>query len=56
MILESQRFEPFTEEPVSVISEAGEWTAGFELDLDEETLQGFYRDMLRARVADAEMP
>lgn len=52
MIRESQRFEPFTDEPISVISEAGDWVAEFELDLEPEELQLFYRDMLRARLAD----
>ncbi len=52
MIRESQRFEPFTDEPISVISEAGDWVADFDLDLEPETLKSFYRDMLRARVAD----
>ena len=52
MIRESQRFEPFTDEPISVINEAGDWIAEFELDLEPEQLQRFYRDMLRARIAD----
>ena len=52
MIRESQRFEPFTDEPISVINDAGDWIAEFELDLPPEQLQRFYRDMLRARVVD----
>lgn len=52
MIKESQRFEPFTEEPIRVISEAGDWVADFDLDLEPETLQSFYRHMLRARIVD----
>ena len=52
MIRESQRFEPFTDEPISVIDEAGDWVAEFDLDLEPEQLQRFYRDMLRARIAD----
>jgi len=52
MIRESQRFEPFTDEPIRVINEAGDWVAEFELDLEPEQLQRFYRDMLRARIAD----
>ncbi len=52
MIRESQRFEPFTEEPISVVSEAGDWTAAFDLDLAPDQLQRFYRDMVRARIAD----
>lgn len=52
MIRESQRFEPFTEEPISVVSEAGDWIASFDLDLEPDQLVRFYTDMLRARIAD----
>ena len=52
MILESQLFQPFTEEPISVISEAGEWIAPFDLDLGTEQLVGMYRHMLLGRVMD----
>ncbi len=52
MIRESQRFEPFTDEPIRVINEAGDWLADFELELETEELQRFYRDMLRARMTD----
>ena len=36
MIRDSQVFQPFTEEPISLIDEAGRWTAPFELDLDDD--------------------
>lgn len=52
MILESQLFQPFTEEPISVINEAGEWTAPFELDLTAEQLTLMYRHMLLGRFVD----
>ena len=52
MITDSRRFQPFTEQPISLVSEQGEWIAPFELDLDDEELRGFYRDMVRARVLD----
>lgn len=52
MILESQLFQPFTEEPISVISEAGEWIAPFDLDLGTEQLVGMYGHMLLGRVMD----
>lgn len=52
MIRESQRFEPFTNEPIRVIDESGDWVAEFDLDLEPEMLQRLYRDMLRARIAD----
>lgn len=52
MIRESQLFEPFTTEPISLIDESGTWTAPFELDLEDEKLQRLYRDMLGARLLD----
>lgn len=52
MILESQLFQPFTEEPISVISEAGEWIAPFELDLGQGQLAEMYRHMLLGRLVD----
>src|SRR5690606_6462500 len=36
MITDSRRFQPFTEQPISLVSEQGEWIAPFELDLDDE--------------------
>jgi len=50
MIVESQLFQPFTDEPISVISQAGEWIAPFELDLGTEQLVEIYRHMLLGRV------
>ncbi len=55
MIRESQRFEPFSDEPISVLSESGEWVAPFELDLEPQHLTRMYRDMLLARLADDRM-
>ena len=52
MIRESQSFPPFTEEPIRVIGEAGDWLAPFDLDLTSAQLKGFYRDMLTGRLAD----
>jgi len=52
MILESQLFQPFTEEPISVINEAGEWIAPFELDLDTQQLVEMYKHMLLGRIMD----
>lgn len=52
MIKDSQLFTPFTKRPISLLSEEGEWRGSFELGLDNDTLQGFYRDMLRARLLD----
>ncbi len=52
MILESQRFQPFTAEPIAVISESGEWIAPFELDLGPDQLRRMYQDMLVGRAVD----
>lgn len=52
MILESQLFQPFTGEPISVISEAGEWIAPFDLDLATDQLLEMYRQMLLGRMLD----
>lgn len=52
MIRDSQSFQSFTDEPIRVIGEAGEWLAPFELDLTPEQLVRMYRDMLLGRLAD----
>lgn len=52
MILESQLFQPFTDEPISLINEAGEWIAPFELDLGTAQVVEMYRHMLLGRVMD----
>jgi 2-oxoisovalerate dehydrogenase E1 component alpha subunit len=52
MIRESQSFQSFTEEPIRVIGDAGEWLAPFELDIPTEQLVRMYRDMLLGRLAD----
>ena len=55
MIRDSQRFEPFSDTPISVVSEAGEWLGPFDLDLDDDTLTGIYRDLVAARLLDERM-
>ncbi len=52
MVKDTHRFEPFTLEPIRLIGEKGEWLGNFPLDLGEETLRRFYRDMLAARMLD----
>ncbi|MEX2534968.1 MAG: thiamine pyrophosphate-dependent dehydrogenase E1 component subunit alpha [Trueperaceae bacterium] len=52
MIKGSPSFQPFSEKPISLISEGGEWTGGFELTLDESELKRFYRDLVAARMLD----
>jgi 2-oxoisovalerate dehydrogenase E1 component alpha subunit len=47
-----RRFDPFTEAPIRVIDDAGQWVAPFACDLDAEALRAFYRHMLRARRLD----
>jgi 2-oxoisovalerate dehydrogenase E1 component alpha subunit len=47
-----ERFKPFTVEPISLLSDNGDWNAPFELDLAEEKLEGLYRDMVAARLLD----
>lgn len=55
MILESQLFQPFTDEPIAVTSESGEWIAPFELDLGPDELRRMYQDMLLGRAVDERM-
>ena len=52
MIRDSQRFQPFTQEPISLIDASGAWSGSFELDLGEDDLRKLYRDMLGARLLD----
>jgi 2-oxoisovalerate dehydrogenase E1 component alpha subunit len=52
MIKDAPRFQPFSKKPLALISEAGEWTGEFELALEPELLQRFYRDMVRGRMVD----
>lgn len=52
MIKGSPRFQPFSEKPISLISESGEWTGDFELTLEDSELEGLYRDMVAARLLD----
>ncbi len=52
MIKDTSRFEPFTDKPISLTSEAGEWRAPFDLDVDADTLKQIYRDLVMARLLD----
>lgn len=47
-----ERFKPFTLEPISLMSDQGDWIAPFELNLDKDKLLGLYRDMVAARLLD----
>ncbi len=52
MIREPTTFQPFSDEPISLLSESGEWLANFELDLEDTRLLDFYRQMVLGRIAD----
>ncbi|HZX00559.1 MAG TPA: thiamine pyrophosphate-dependent dehydrogenase E1 component subunit alpha [Trueperaceae bacterium] len=57
MIRESQGFQPFTDEPIRLVGDGGEWLGPAEVDLDRENLgperlKGFYLDMLTGRLID----
>ena len=52
MIQETRLFKPFGKTPIALTTEAGAWTAPFELDLDDETLHAMYRDLVLARMLD----
>jgi 2-oxoisovalerate dehydrogenase E1 component alpha subunit len=52
MIKGSPRFQPFSEKPITLISESGEWTGDFELTLGDSDLKGLYRDLVAARMLD----
>ena len=52
MIKDTSRFEPFTDKPISLVGEAGDWQAPFELDLDADALKQIYRDLVLARLLD----
>ncbi len=47
-----ERFKPFTSEPISLLSDHGDWIAPFELDFDHDKLLMLYRDMVAARLLD----
>lgn len=52
MIKGSPSFEPFTDKPISLISENGDWQGDFELTLGEAELKSLYRDMVASRLFD----
>jgi 2-oxoisovalerate dehydrogenase E1 component alpha subunit len=52
MITDSQRFEPFTPDPISVVDDDGVWTAPFECDLETSTLRTMYRHLVLGRLID----
>lgn len=52
MIRDERRFQAFTDRPIRLIGDDGEWLGEFELDLADDELVGLYRDLLLARLVD----
>ncbi|MEJ2288908.1 MAG: thiamine pyrophosphate-dependent enzyme [Deinococcales bacterium] len=52
MIRDSQLFQPFSDEPISLIGGSGEWKGTFDLDLDPTALRGMYHDLVAGRMMD----
>ncbi len=52
VITEAQRFQPFDDEPIRLIDEAGAWLGSFPCDLDDERLHAMYRHLVLARAVD----
>ncbi|MDZ7800909.1 MAG: thiamine pyrophosphate-dependent dehydrogenase E1 component subunit alpha [Trueperaceae bacterium] len=52
MIRDSSRFQPFSEQPIRLVGDQGEWLGAFELDMSDEELTGLYRDLVLARALD----
>ncbi len=44
--------EPFSQEPIQLVNEHGEWVAPFSLDIPKEELQALYKGMIAARMLD----
>ena len=55
MIRDAQVFEPFSDDPIRLISDSGEWMGLFELDLDDAQLKRMYKDMLTGRLLDEQL-
>ena len=52
MIRDAERLEPFTSEPVRLMSDEGDWLGLFELDLDDDKLKALYFGMVQGRMLD----
>lgn len=52
MIKDSWMFKPFSEKPIALLDEQGNWVADFPMELPPDFLRGLYRDMLAARLLD----
>lgn len=49
---QSERFEAFSRQPISLIDADYRWCGDFDLDLDDEALKGVYEDLVRIRLLD----
>ncbi|MEX2502693.1 MAG: thiamine pyrophosphate-dependent dehydrogenase E1 component subunit alpha [Trueperaceae bacterium] len=52
MIRDSSRFQPFSEQPIRLVGDQGEWLGAFALDLSDDDLIQIHRDLVRARLLD----
>ena len=52
MIRDSSLFRPFSEQPIRLVGDQGEWLGAFPLDLADEELLRIHRDLVRARLLD----
>jgi 2-oxoisovalerate dehydrogenase E1 component alpha subunit len=52
VITDAKRFEPFSDEPIRLIDEAGAWVADFACDVADDTLRAMYRHLVLARAVD----
>jgi 2-oxoisovalerate dehydrogenase E1 component alpha subunit len=52
MIKTRERFAAFSDEPISLLNEAGDWVGDFPCDLEDAVLVDLYMDLLAARLLD----
>jgi 2-oxoisovalerate dehydrogenase E1 component alpha subunit len=52
VIRDSSRFQPFSDQPIRLVGDQGEWLGAFELDLADDVLVQLYRDLVLARMLD----
>ncbi len=52
MITDARRFEPFSDEPIRLIDDAGNWIGPFSCELDAAAVKAMYRHMVLARAVD----
>jgi 2-oxoisovalerate dehydrogenase E1 component alpha subunit len=52
VITPSERFDPFTDDPIALLDDAGAWLAPFACDVSPEALRAMYRHMVLGRLVD----